>query len=117
MQLTIYLELHNKVTSSPPKRCNWNWKWERTWNALENALKIGLKYANGCKIWPNKNLKYEWESKWKNNKCVYNKVFINKGALDDAIQIAPDNHLEWHLKVNFNIYIYKYAQEGAPDLY
>ena len=26
-------------------------------------------------------------------------------------------HLEWHLKVNFNIYIYKYAQEGAPDLY
>ena len=25
-------------------------------------------------------------------------------------------HLEWHLKVNFNIYIYKYAQEGAPDV-
>ena len=57
----------------------------------------------GCKIWPIKNLKYEGECKWKNDKCVW-------GALDDTV--APKGELQYlHI-----IYIYKDAQEGSPDV-
>ena len=31
-------------------------------------------------------------------------------------RVHPIMHLELHLKVNFNIYINKDAQEGAPDV-
>ena len=44
-QSMISLELHKKVASSSPK-C----KREGIWNTLDNALKNGLKGANGCKI-------------------------------------------------------------------
>ena len=67
----------------------------------------------GCKIWPIKNLKYEWECKWKDDKCVW-------GALDDTVQGAPDNTSgvapKGELQYLHIIYIYKDAQEGSPDV-
>ena len=110
MQSTICFELHKKVPNRPPKRCIWDWKWERIWDALENVPKNGLKGANGCKIWPTKNWKYEWECKRKNDIC-------DLGALDDTVQGAPDNTSGVPSKGELQyLYIYKDAQEGAPNV-
>ena len=95
-------------------------KLERIWDALEDALKNGLKRKNEYKIYSTKNWKYEWECKRKNDKCVW-------GALDKIIQFRAHLkiHLKLHLKMNFKlqyiyiyiyIYIYKDAQKGTPDV-
>ena len=53
----ICLEIHNKVRDSSHKRCNWDRKWECIENTLANAVKNGLRSANGCKVWPIKKEK------------------------------------------------------------
>ena len=109
MQSTICSDLHNKVTNSSPKRCNWDCKWEHIRNAFENALKNQLKGANGCKIWLIKT----WNmSKSANGKAIH--AFEVLLMIQFRVQLII--HLELHLKVNFNIYIYKDAQESAPDV-
>ena len=93
MQPTICLT--GKPQIAPPKDVI-----EIVWNALENALKNRLKGANGCKIWPFKNWKYEWKCKRENDKCVWGTPDdIIQGALDNTTGVAP-----------------KDAQEGTPDV-
>ena len=77
-------------------------------NALDNALKNGLKGTNGCKIWPIKS-----ESK--------SEIFSTSGDAQESANRTKTNvfdvrfmvqyrmhliiHLELHLKVRFKIYV------------
>ena len=110
MQSRICLELHNKVTNSFLKRCNWNCKWKLTWNALENALwKMDLRVQMDA---ISGQLKIKSMSESVNRKTI--NVFQEPLTIQFKVHLIIQ--LELHLKVNFNIYIYRDAEESARDI-
>ena len=97
VQSIIYLKLHNKAKDSFPKRCSRDCRSERILNALENALKNGIKSANECKTGQLKN-----KSK--------NELFSAPcDPFEVCLKIQCRVHLiiqlDLHLQVHFKIYI------------